>query len=38
VAGPGGQVVTVRLPDGVHFTPAGVALFADTIAIAVTKP
>jgi hypothetical protein len=31
----GGQPVTVRLPDGTHFTPAGTSLFAQTISNAL---
>jgi hypothetical protein len=30
-----GQPVTVRLPDGTHFTPAGVTLFAKTVVGAI---
>jgi uncharacterized protein len=33
--GPDGQPVQVRLPDGIHFTPAGVSLFAKILSNAV---
>jgi hypothetical protein len=37
VPGPGGTPVVVRLTDGIHFTPAGVALYAQDIASGISR-
>jgi hypothetical protein len=35
--GPNGAPVAVRLPDGIHFTPAGIVLFANSIASGISR-